>query len=134
MCKETLIIAIIDVIYFNSIHLLPMIINFSNVCLGPLPFFFVYKDLRQLTFAMIVTLYPLSICEKTHLPLPPSLVLEDLQFVLLEEKYFLVFYKFLQSLEEKAKENLDKYEEPNFRIYSFSILFFNIILFQVANI
>lgn len=90
----------------------------SNLCLGPLPFFFVFKDLRHILIAMIVTLYPLSICEKTHIPLPPSLVLEDLNFVLLEEKFFLVFYKYLLDLEKKAKEISPKFSEPNEKLFS----------------
>ena len=122
---------IVNVVYFNVIHLFPTFINFNYVCLGPLPIFFVLKDLRHIIVAMMVTLYPLSICGKAHIPLPPSLTLDDMSFFLLEEKFFVVFYKFLQNLEEKAKEMPKKFNEFNEKLFGFE--YFKKIIIKYNN-
>lgn len=108
LCKETTIITIINFCYFNFINLLPHFLSFQSVCIGPLPFGLVFKDLRHLIIAMIVTIYPLSICGKAHFPLPPSLMLDDLKFFLLEEKCFKTFYKYLSFLEVNTIEGKKK--------------------------
>ncbi len=124
LCKETIIMTAINVFYFNVIHIFPNFINFNSLCLGPLPFFFVVKDLRHVIVAMIVTIYPLSICGKAHIPLPPSLTLDEMNFFLLEEKFFVVFYKFLQNLEEKAKATPLKFNDFNEKLNGFYKFFF----------
>ena len=104
LCKETCIMTAINIFYFNIVHVLPHLINFSGVCIGPLPFLFVIKDLRHVLVAMLVTLYPLSICEISHIPLPPSLALESVDLMIAEEKLFVVFYRFLLSLDAMSKQ------------------------------
>lgn len=108
---------VINLIYFNIIHILPNFINFNNLCLGALPFLFVFKDLRHIIVAIIVMIYPLSICTRAHIPLVPSLTLDEMNFFLLEEKFFVVFYKFLQNLEEKAKVLPLRFDEFNEKLY-----------------
>lgn len=104
LCKETCIMTGINVFYFNGVHVLPHLINFYGVCIGPLPFLFVVKDLRHILVAMLVTLYPLSICEISHIPLPPSLTLESFDLMIAEEKLFVVFYRFLLKLDGVANQ------------------------------
>jgi len=127
----------INLVYFNVLHIFPNFINFNNLCLGPLPFLFVFKDLRHIIVAMLVTLYPLSICEKAHLPLPPSLTLENINFLLIEEKFFIIFYKFLLNLEEnkgKAQGTLFFYIYLSILPYVYIFIIFILLYLQISNV
>lgn len=105
--NETLYLTIFNYLYFNFLNIFLVFFDTSGLCVGPLPFIIVMKDMRHLIGALIMIGYPI-VQGRIGGNLPISLVLRDVELFLNEGEGFKVFYKFLQGLEKKGESIIEK--------------------------
>ena len=83
----------------------------NNILIGPLPIMQCLIDSKDTLINIIITIYPLKISGSSHIPLPPSICLEDFRYFISDENCFLIFYNFLLKIEKDftLKQNFPAY-------------------------
>lgn len=76
--------------------------GFTSICAGPFPITMVLYTIRHLMIVLVVMIHPLRTASRQIIPLPPSIAVDDLKFFLVDESYFIIFYKYLETLEHRS--------------------------------